>query len=342
MKTRTFLRHSTIFATIALFAIVACEKQPLNPPTEKLPATDFDYSVLERRELKQFTWEPKSNTGPLANGEEKIEQLYVTAFNEVTLETSAPVNVSSSQPSFVTVEKVNTKKYRLIYKGDGAARIKVWNGTEGQGAIIKEFDVIGQQYIDIKGLRFSLGTDKDHTKNPVFIFSRFTTSRPPIRCKFPEDADNEDKKGRPSTSDFMCMPYQKPMWYNYDYGEYGRYQVDVTQGALLTFEGIEPENASFRTITSFESEWDAYYNYTSRMARDGYFNAGDYVWPNIHSCNYDVSNFTSPEDPTDIWIDWASECYIALLRIPVAEGARYYYVFRAQDEEYEAIFPDVY
>jgi len=319
----------------------SCEKDTLNPPVEDLPSEDFQYSVLEQRQLKQFTWAPESNTGPLSNGEESIRQLYVTAFNEVTLEASTPVNVSSSQPGFVAVEKVTSKRYRLVYKGDGASHIKVWNGTEGQNAIVKGFDVIGIEYVDIKGLRFSLGTGKDHTKNPVFVFSRFTTSRPPICCNFPEDTPNEDSKARPKTSDFMCMPYQKPMWYNYDYGEYGTYQEDVTQGALLTFEGVEPENASFRTITSFESEWDAYRGLTSTMVLTGYFNEGDYVWPNIHSCNYDVSHFTSSEDPTDMWISWASDCYIALLRIPVAEGVRYYYVFRAQDEKYEAIFPDV-
>ena len=332
---------SLLAVAVAAAAILSCKKEPLNPPVEDLPAVDFQYSVLEQRQMKAFNWAPESNTGPLSNGEESIKQLYVTSFNEVTLEASTPVNVSSSQPGFVAVEKVTSKKYRLVYKGDGASHIKVWNGTEGQNAIVKGFDVIGLEYVDIKGLRFSLGTDKDHTKNPVFVFSRFTTSRPPIRCNFPDDSDNEDKKGRPGTSDFMCMPYQKPKWYNYDYDEYGRYEVDVTQGALLTFEGVEPENASFRTVTSFESEWDAYYNYTSRMARDGYFNEGDYVWPNIHSCNYDVSYFTSLEDPTDIWIDWASECYIALLRIPVLEGARYYYVFRADDEVYELIYPDI-
>ena len=331
----------TLSVLLMLGVTASCEKDTLNPPVEDLPSEDFQYSVLEQRQLKQFTWAPESNTGPLSNGEESIRQLYVTAFNEVTLEASTPVNVSSSQPGFVAVEKVTSKRYRLVYKGDGASHIKVWNGTEGQNAIVKGFDVIGIEYVDIKGLRFSLGTGKDHTKNPVFVFSRFTTSRPPICCNFPEDTPNEDSKARPKTSDFMCMPYQKPMWYNYDYGEYGTYQEDVTQGALLTFEGVEPENASFRTITSFESEWDAYRGLTSTMVLTGYFNEGDYVWPNIHSCNYDVSHFTSSEDPTDMWISWASDCYIALLRIPVAEGVRYYYVFRAQDEKYEAIFPDV-
>ena len=332
---------SLLAVAVAAAAILSCKKEPLNPPVEDLPAVDFQYSVLEQRQMKAFNWAPESNTGPLSNGEESIKQLYVTSFNEVTLEASTPVNISSSQPGFVAVEKVTSKKYRLVYKGDGASHIKVWNGTEGQNAIVKGFDVIGLEYVDIKGLRFSLGTDKDHTKNPVFVFSRFTLSRPPICCNFPEDTPNEDSKARPKTSDFMCMPYQKPMWYDYDYGEYGTYREDVTQGALLTFEGVEPENASFRTVTSFESEWDVYRGLTSTMVLTGYFNEGDYVWPNIHSCNYDVSHFTSSEDPTDMWISWASDCYIALLRIPVAEGARYYYVFRANDEECVPIFPDV-
>ena len=179
--------------TALLFASIACQKD-LNPPVEQLPAVDFQYSVLEQRQLKAFTWAPESNAGPLSNGEESIKQLYVTAYNEVTLEANSPVNVSSSQPGFVSVEKVTSKKYRLVYKGDGASHIKVWNGTEGQNAIVKGFDVIGLEYVDIKGLRFSLGTDKDHTKNPVFVFSRFTTSRPPICCNFPDDSPNEDSK----------------------------------------------------------------------------------------------------------------------------------------------------
>ncbi|MBE6253711.1 MAG: hypothetical protein E7109_09415 [Bacteroidales bacterium] len=334
------MRRTIYLTALALFPFLPGCGDKLNPPVEDLPASDFQYVVKEQRQLKDFTWEDQGG-GVLSNGEESICQLYVTSFNEVSLEASTPVNISSSQPGYVAVEKVTSKKYRLVYKGDGASHIKVWNGTEGQNAIVRGFDVIGIEYVDIKGLRFSLGTDKDHTKNPVFVFSRFTTSRPPIRCNFPDDTDNIDKNGRPGTSDFMCMPYMKPMWYNYDYGEYGRYEEDITQGALLTFEGLEPENASFRTITSFESEWDAFRDFTRRMARDGYFNEGDYVWPNIHSCNYDVSHFTSPEDPTDMWISWNSDCYIALLRIPVAEGARYYYVFRANDEECVPIYPDV-
>lgn len=336
-------RITVLLGVLALFPLLPGCKKDLNPPVQDLPAAEFNYSVSEQRQLKAFTWEPQSNTGPLSNGEESINQLYVTAYNEVTIQVSANVNVSSSKPDVVAVEKVSSgsRSFRLVYKGDGASTIKLWNGTEGSNAVVKSFSVVGREFIDVTGLRFSLGTNKDHTQNPVFVFSRFTTSRPPIRCNFPDDNQNIDKSGRPTTSDFMSGPYEKPMWYNFDYGEYGRWEGDKSSGALLTFEGLEPENASFRTFTSFESEWDSFYDFTNRMAQRGTIEPGEYVWPNINSCNVDASQFLDSEDPTDMWIPFTGDVYIYLIRIPVSSGAKYFYCFRAMDEEFEPIYPDI-
>ena len=44
------------FSVLMMLGVTAsCEKDTLNPSVEDLPSEDFQYSVLEKRQLKQFT-----------------------------------------------------------------------------------------------------------------------------------------------------------------------------------------------------------------------------------------------------------------------------------------------
>lgn len=330
MKTRTLLRTLIALAFVGI-TVASCKKEPLNPPVEPLPATDFQYSVLEQRQLKQFTWEPKSNTGPLTNGEEKIEQLYVTSFNEVTLETSAPVNVSSSLPSSVSVEKITSTKFRLNYNAEGTALIKLWNGPDGAGQIVKSFTVKSQESVPLEGIMFT------YAGQPLPI-THYTTSRPPLLADLPDDWVNEDKT-KPSTSDFLLEPYKKPMIWQDGEGETeverrnnGRPVEDPDQGALLVFEGLIPENTSFRTVESFESEFRTTGDKLKRMIDAGVVEPGEYdgLWPNIKDKPKDVSEYIGSK----MWIAICNErFYMASLKFN-APGSKYFYLYHAK-ENYE-------
>ncbi len=329
MKTNHLL-HLVLVLAVAGLALASCKKDEPNPPTQDLPAKDFSYTLTEKRQMKEFTWQ--SVNGSLTNGEEKINSLFVTAYNEVSLNVTADVNVKSDKPEYVLVSKSSSsnQSFKLSYKGDGPATIILWNGTEGKDKIEKKFVVTGKDVIDVTGLRFTYGPSKNHLENEEIIFSRYSTSRPPLRCNFPDDTKNEDAPGRPTTSDFMCLPYWKPNIWN---EEKQRFVDDPTQGAQLYFEGLEPENASFRTVTAFESEWDVYRGLSKTIMNIGCFNEGDYkLLPNEHECNKDVSQFTSR--PVATWTTYTNDVYFCCVKIPVASGARFYYVYRAKEEAY--------
>ncbi len=322
------LFNLVLLTLIAVITTVSCHKDDPNPPTQDLKSQVFEYSITELRQTKEFTW--TSVNGYLTNGEEKINTLYATKYNEVTLKTTAPVNVSSVDPNVVCVEKINDTAFKLCYKTDGSTVIRMWNGTEGVDKIQKEFAIQGKEVIDITGLRFSYGPSKNHLENEQFVFSRYTTSRPLLRCHKPDDNINIDAVGRPTTSDFMCKQYWKPNVWN---EEKQRFVPDPTRGALLYFEGLEPENASFRTVTAFESEWDVLRHLTENGIETGCFKEGDYEFlPNEYTCNNDISDFTSR--PVATWATFCHDVYVVSVKIPVESGVRFYYVFRAKDEEY--------
>lgn len=303
-----------------LFASIACQKD-LNPPVENLPAVDFQYSVLEQRQMKAFTWTPASNSGPLSNGEESIKQLYVTSFNEVTLEASTAVNISSSQPGYVAVEKVTSKKYRLVYKSDGTSHIKIWNGTEGQNAVVKGFDVIGVEYIDVTGLRFTYG-------GKPLVVKHVVNSRPKMYCKVGDEDPQFPQRSK--ETDFTWKQYKKPsIWVDDpDKPGYGTFVIDPTQGALMRFEGFEPENTSFRTVIDFESEWDFCFHETERLVAQGYFEEGMYAnWPNERGVNKDVGEYAGRE----IWIAGIGKIYIASVKVDAKNGTKYLLLYYGEE-----------
>lgn len=302
------MRRTIYLTALALFPFLPGCGDKLNPPVEDLPASDFQYVVKEQRQLKGFTWEDQGG-GVLSNGEEAICQLYVTAYNEVILQTTASVNVSSSKPEFVVVEKVSPKEYHLVYKADGASTIRIWNGTEGKDAIVKSFSVIGLEYVDVTGLRFTYGGEPLVVKHVSF-------TRPPM-CLEGDPVENEDIK-RPSGGDFTWSQFKKPAIWRDDPDRpgYGTYVVDVTQGAALRFDGFEPENTSFRTVIDFESEWDYFRFMTNWNVGVGYHGPDEYNnWPNVKGANVDLSYFSG----RSIWIAGMAPVYIACIKVSVSE-----------------------
>lgn len=315
------MRLKTI--VVVAMALYGCGKTDPNPPVEDLVAVPFEFALEEVRQLKTFHW--RAGDGSLINGEESACELYVTEYNDVTIIATAPVNASSDHPEMVALEREGKDRFRLRYKGNGTATIHLWNGAEGQDFHHSQFKVCGRAFVDLEGVRF------EYAGKPLLITHYL--ERRPLLLITSEDGKNQDNPARTlSEGDFFLTPYLKPDIWN---DEKMTFVTNPDQGALLKFVGLEPENTSFRTITAFESEWDAGWKQMSRrLAAWGIIEEGEYPdWPCLPSCREDVSYFTE-EKPAQIWVAcvYDSPYYMASIRIPVADGkTRYYYLYHAPE-----------
>ena len=330
MKHFSFLHLAALMVAMGA-ALVSCDKTPQNPKPQDLPGKAFTLSITENRDQATFEWTVEG--GKTVNPRETIQELCVTAFNTVTLETGGvEVNVSSSDPTVVAVEKTgsSSSSYRLVYKGgsgDGAkvglATIRVWNGS-GTAEVSQSFTVKGLEYVDVEGLRFTYGGEPLIVKHVAY-------SRPNMYCK--ESDEYPDFTKRPKQGDFTWMQYKKPNIYVFDDPEHphmgGHFEIDTTQGALFRFDGLEPENASFRTISDFESEWDFCCNMTDGLISLGYFEEGMYAdWPNERGVNKDVGEYAGRE----IWMMSQWDCtYTACLKVKTNNGYKYLILYHGKE-----------
>ena len=316
-------------------ALISCNKESRNPKPVELPGKAFSVSITENRDKATFEWTVEG--GKTVNPAESIQELCVTAFNTVTLKTGGvDVNVSSSNPAVVAVEKVgaSSSSYSLVYKGGsgdnakvGLATIKVWNGS-GAAEVSQSFTVKGLEFVDVEGLRFNYGSeywDQDGNyitcEGETLIVKNVSWNRPPLVCK-QGDGANEDI-GRSGKTDFTVSQYLKKPIYD---EEKQTFVPDPKQGALMRFEGLEPENASFRTLTAFESEWDYYRNMTDGLVSEGIIQPGEYDnWPNVTGINADVSDYIGRE----IWMTGSgAPTYVACLSVPVSGNrTKYLYLY---------------
>ena len=339
MKHFNFLHLAALMAIMGA-AVVSCHKDE-NPAVQDLPGKTFSISITEQRDKATFDWSVSG--GKTVNPKETIQELCVTAYNTVTLSTGGvDVNVSSSDPTVVGVEKVGSgsSSYRLVYKGGsgdnakvGLVTIKVWNGT-GSGEIAQAFNVKGLEFVDVVGLRFNYGSeywDQDgnyvECEGETLIVKNVSWSRPPLVCK-QGDGANEDI-GRSGKTDFTISQYLKPNIYDY---EKETFVTDPKSGALMRFEGLEPENASFRTLTAFESEWDYYRHKTESLIARGIIQPGEYAdWPNVSGITADVSDYIGKE----IWVyGIGAPTYVACLSVPVSGNrTKYLYLYYTPEGE---------
>jgi len=330
------MRNSILMLSLgALLTLVSCNRE--NPKPLDLPGLPFEASLTEVRSSKTFHWRVfQDDLGHWItdNGEESIRTLYVTAYNSpVVLETTSEVNVESSDAKVIAVERKaegNNRVFYLLYKGEGQATIRMWNGS-GSGEVSQSFGAQGREYVALEGILFTYGGE------PLPI-THYTTSRPPLLANLPDDWVNEDKT-RPNTSDFLLEPYKKPMIWQDGEGETeverhnnGDFVEDPDQGALLVFEGLIPENASFRTVESFESEFEVWWNKLQRMINAGIVEPGEYdgLWPNVKDNPKDVSEYIGAK----MWIAICNErFYMASLKFK-APGSKFFYLYHAK-ENYE-------
>lgn len=312
------MKNTLFFALSAMlvaWSFSSCCQKKLNPPVEELPSQVFELQLTELRDARCFVWDVAD--GQTDNHEETVRDLYVTAYNTVTLKSTASVNVASMNPAVVSVtrsgESLDT--FELHYKGEGRATIRVWNGPE-DAPVEQSFTVVGKEAVDVEGLLFT------YAGEPLLI-THFLLSRPPICAVFPQDEANEDKH-RPGISDFLVAPYELPdVWSE----ERQTFVPNPSQGALLVFEGLYPENTSFRRIRAFESEWDAYRNQSARLVRYGIIEEGQYPWPNRAQMDEDYSALSG----TAVWVALCDiPFYMASVRVD-APKPRYYYLFHASE-----------
>ena len=335
MKHFNFLHLAALMAIMGA-AVVSCHKDE-NPAVQDLPGKTFSISITEQRDKATFDWSVSG--GKTVNPKETIQELCVTAYNTVTLSTGGvEVNVSSSDPTVVGVEKVGSgsSSYRLVYKGGsgdnakvGLVTIKVWNGT-GAAEIAQSFTVKGLEFVDVVGLRFNYGSeywDKDgnyvECEGETLIVKNVSWSRPKMLCKDEDGYTYSNDPERPKKTDFTWRQYGKPNIYDY---EKETFVVDPKTGALMRFEGLEPENASFRTLTAFESEWDFYRHKTESLVAQGIIQPGEYDnWPNVSGINADVSDYVGRE----IWVyELGAPTYVACLSVPVSGNrTKYLYLY---------------
>lgn len=312
----------SLLSLLAVSAFLSCNRD--KPQYLDLPGEPFDVTLTEQRCSRTFHWQVRQNERGAwitDNGEESVQTLCITAYNSpVVLETTADVNVESSDPKVVAVEHQadgDNRRFNLSYKGDGTVVIRLWNGGQETG-YSKQFRAEGAECVDVTGIRFTYGGEP-------LVITRSSLSRPKIiACD--DDAVHEDEYGwsnktRPTETDFTWHQYMKPDIYDEDLQTF---VIDPNQGTVLRFEGLEPENTSFRIIAAFESEWDYYRQMTRSLVSKGIIREGEYAdWPNVRGISEDVSVFEGRE----IWISrLGAPTYVASILVKARED-KYFWLY---------------
>lgn len=142
------MRKFWLLSSIAVvfFTASSCKKTPVvipeeeKPLTAEYPSASFTLSALEKRATEvEFPW-TISPSGETDSVKEKIDEMYVTSANTVTLSVKGGegyngVNVVSTNPKAVGVvylgkeQSTGADTYSLVYAGEGESKIEVWNGS---------------------------------------------------------------------------------------------------------------------------------------------------------------------------------------------------------------------
>ena len=319
-------------AVVALL-VAGCHKKdpdaPHNPEEKTIVSKPFDVSLTEVRQSKTFTWTVDA-AGATDNGEESIKELCVTKYNEVTLKATEDVNVKSDKPEYVSVTRVDDRTYVLEYKADGPARIQVWNG-EGTDRCERSFRVSAKECVDITGVKFlwyKYVRETDSCEDDVITISHFKTKPIPI-CTEPYyyNASGEVAE-RETENDFYFYEDNNDWDRIYLFDERGNILGDSGYCHEMTFLGFEPENASFRNIIDFHSEWKFAANRYQDALKSDTYKAGDYDWPNVSALNKDVNDVVGSK--ANLWFFGGTMCYMAVIHIK-ADTDRYYYLYHRKD-----------
>lgn len=333
MEPKELLPIALAVAVIALVG-AGCHKKdpdaPHNPEEKTIVSKPFDVSLTEVRQSKTFTWTVDA-AGVTDNGEESIKELCVTKYNEVTLKATEDVNVKSDKPEHVSVTRVDDRTYVLEYKADGPAQILVWNG-EGTDRCERSFRVAAKECVDITGVKFlwyKYVRETDSCVDDVITISHFKTKPIPI-CTEPYyyNASGEVAE-RETENDFYFYEDNNDWDRTTLFDERGNIIGETGYSHDISFYGFEPENASFRNIVDFQSEWKYFGNrYNDAINKYNVYKAEDYDWPDLMEVNKDVSAFVGVK--ANLYAFGGAMFYMAVIHVK-ADVDRYYYLYHRGD-----------
>lgn len=227
----------------ALMSFSSCEKEDPNVDTG-LAAEKFTLSAHERRcqnTDKTFDW-TISASGKTDSIDEEIDDMYVTSVNELTLNSTAPVNVVSTNTAAVAVQKLSATSYRLTYVYEGEADIQVWNGGKNfnKGTNKTQFHVTAKSLV--------------MPEYAVFLLELNGQYYDTIKAKF------FDERGWQAAMDNFCDHHLHATPWAFTSLTLPLGNVNEVWGVSISdhlyhikFIGLEPENTSFR-LTTFNTD----------------------------------------------------------------------------------------
>lgn len=244
----TYLFLAALSVAAAMSA-TSCGKDSLNPDVLDLPACEFTLTASETRGTDHVLPWTISKDGKTDSIEESLDEMYVTAYNELTLNVEPSgtgfqgVNVRSTKANVVRVTKIDDKHYSLTYIADGESDIEVWNGSSGT-ELKTVFKVKAKQYIELEKVIWVL----DHYK--IEGMEHTLTGQTELACHlFKSTTEIDDYEFKVLCNEGVLS---NKFDYNYNYA-YCKDEYDAVSRRMkvihnLHFARLVPENASCRNV----------------------------------------------------------------------------------------------
>ena len=289
------MRHFISITTLAALLFLAAGCTPgnkYNPEVRDLPACAFTLTADETRGTDHVLPWTISKDGRTDSLEESIDDMYVTAYNQLILNVEPDaagfqgVNVRSTNANIVRVTKVDDKHYSLSYIADGEAIVEVWNGS-GSSEQKTAFRVKAQKVIEVEKVIWLLD-DKELECHLFNSFEEIAAYEKPLA----------NESWGSYFFDFRVKTIHNENEWNPETG--------VPKALhLFRFGRIIPENASARMV-NFEARY-FYYNENSTE--------WDYNWEHLvneHfgvSFNWDHYHGDVSELDADVYVGASEHCW---------------------------------
>lgn len=289
------MRHFISITTLAAFLLLATGCTPgnkYNPEVRDLPACAFTLTADETRGTDHVLPWAISKDGRTDSLEDSIDDMYVTAYNQLTLNVEPDVagfqgvNVRSTNANIVRVTKVDDRHYSLSYIADGEATVEVWNGKSGSEQKTA-FRVKAQKVIEVEKVIW-LMDDKELECHLFNSFEEIAAYEKPLA---------EERAG----SGMFDWKSDK-LW---DTPEYDEATLIPTVLHYLRFGRLIPENASARMVN-----FEARYFYYNEQSTEWDYNWEDFVrdhfgvtfnWNHFHG---DISELDA-----DVYVGASQHCW---------------------------------
>lgn len=226
----------TLLAAAALALCAACFSscKKDNPAEVNYASADFVLKISEERQSHTFEWDVISNAVSIDPAEQKLQELWVTKWNKVTV-TALPkdagfegVNYSSLDPKSVKVIKVDDQTCTLEYIADSSSPVTI---SANAGSYVHSFKVHSKEVIELEGVAWQL---KGRTGDPIYLESKLIP-------------------GKWKGSDYTEQDLIKQRAYYKKFDSKEEYLAFMP--ATTTILNLIPENASFRRVVNFRKPY---------------------------------------------------------------------------------------